>query len=227
MEENSIVVITGDFLDNKNRITPEEIVLAREFILDIAHRCNVFIIAGNHDKNLHFSEKEDNLTAIISNGNFPHKNVHYMKHTGTYQFGDITFAVASVFDYRLIPFEEVPENKYRIALFHGGVGKYTLYNGTHGKEHTVPVKAFDGYDYTLLGDIHKWQFVDCHKKMAYAGSMIQKNHGENWNDHGYLTWELETGVVTHHSIQNEYRFVTFSILDGVLMTPTDNLPKNR
>jgi DNA repair exonuclease SbcCD ATPase subunit len=223
----SAFVITGDYLDNKNRITPEEVVLAREFILELAHRAPTFIIAGNHDKNLHFSQKEDNITAVVSNGSFETKNVHYLKHTGIYRYNNITFGVSSVFDYRAVPITEVPENQYRIALFHGGVGKYVLYNGTSNtKEKTRPVSSFNGYDFTLLGDIHKWQFLDTSRRVAYAGSMLQKNHGEAWSDHGYLLWNLKTKQVVHTPIQNDYRFVTLNILDGKLMSSLDNLPRH-
>lgn len=222
-------VITGDFLDNKNRITPEEVVLAREFILQLAHRAPTFIIAGNHDKNLNFSQKEDNITAIVSNGSFPTKNLHYLKHTGVYKYENITFGVSSVFDYRDVPASEleVKDGEYKVALFHGGVGKYVLYNGTYGSQkNSKKVSEFDGYDYVLLGDIHKWQFLDTEHRVAYAGSMMQKNHGEDWRDHGFLHWNLKTKKVTHYSIENDYRFVTLTILDGKLMTPLEDLPSN-
>ena len=222
--KESAVIITGDLLDHKNRITPEEIVLAREFILDLAHRCPVFLIAGNHDKNLSFPLKEDNITAIISNGRFPHKRVHYLKHSVCYRYGNVTFGVSSVLDGKIV--KEVPENEYKVALYHGGVGKYTLYNNTTSKENTLSLSSFEKYDVVLLGDIHKWQFLDSQQRIAYAGSMLQKNHGETWSDHGYLFWELEKKTATHHHIENEYRFVTLNITDGKRMTPLEGLPKH-
>lgn len=223
---DAAIVITGDLLDHKNRITPEEVVLAREFILDLAHRCPVFIIAGNHDKNLSFPLKEDNISAIVSNGRFPHKRVHYLKKSGWYRFGNVTFGVSSVLDGRMVKIGDVPENEYRVALHHGGVGKYTLYNNGTSKESSIPLSTFDGFDVVLLGDIHKWQFLDAENRIAYAGSMLQKNHGETWSDHGYLFWELEKKTATHHPLENEYRFVTLTITDGVLMTPLDGLPRH-
>ena len=38
---------------------------------------------------------------------------------------------------------------------------------------------FDGYDYVMLGDIHKFQYMNEEKTIAYAGSLIQQSYGEN------------------------------------------------
>ena len=42
-----------------------------------------------------------------------------------------------------------------------------------------------GYDPVLLGDIHKRQFMNKAKTIAYCGSLVQQNHGEELG-HGYL-----------------------------------------
>ena len=42
---------------------------------------------------------------------------------------------------------------------------------------STSLSIFDDYDMTLLGDIHKSQFFT--SNVAYCGSLIQQNHGED------------------------------------------------
>lgn len=74
-------------------------------------------------------------------------------------------------------------------------------------------KSFDGYDYVLMGDIHKHQYLNKEKTIAYAGSLIQQNHGETLNNHGVLVWDLETGDSKLHDISNTYGYYTLKIKD--------------
>ena len=39
---------------------------------------------------------------------------------------------------------------------------------------------FDGFDMVLLGDIHKRQYLNDEKTIAYPGSLIQQNFGEDF-----------------------------------------------
>ena len=238
------IVITGDLLDNKNKITPEEIILARDFIYKLSKLHPVFIIAGNHDKNLNYYDKEDNISAIVSNSfqsnsfdsTISNKyilqndsQIYYLKKTGIYTYNNISFGVSSVFDYVEVPSSLIKNNEYKIALYHGGVGNYSMYNGKYAsdvvqQDKSRPLSCFDGYDYALLGDIHKSQFLKLN--IGYAGSMIQKNHGEDWYGHGYLVWNLKTKEVIHKTIKNDYRFVSICIIDGKLMTELNDIPYN-
>ena len=66
--DHSIVVITGNLLNTKNRITFFEIILAREFIYNLSQKCPVIIIPGSNDK-------DENIKAVISKGNIPLENI--------------------------------------------------------------------------------------------------------------------------------------------------------
>lgn len=217
-------VITGDYLDNKNRITSEEVVLAREFILELAYRAPTFVIAGNHDKNLNFAERVDNLSAVISNGNFETRNLWYLKQSGTYLFRNLSFGVSSVFDYADIRPNDNGNGRTQIALFHGGVvGSPEVRQPPNGGS-IKPLSAFDGFDLVMLGDIHKHHFLASH--IAYAGSMIQANHGEPWEGHGFILWDVVSRTGVHHHIPNDHRFVSLAITNNILTTETDSLPPN-
>ena len=77
-----------------------------------------------------------------------------------------------------------------IALFHGAVrGSLTDIDWQLGGE--VNLGFFKEYDFALLGDIHKRQFLDKNKTVAYCGSTIQQNYGET-PDKGFLLWDIRS-----------------------------------
>ena len=216
LTENTAVVITGNLLNTKNRITPQEIILAREFIFNISLKCPIVIIPGNHDKN-------ENINAIIFHLNLPMQNINYINEKGCYSLNNINFIyITEAFDNTF----NFPKNQYNIGLYHGVVGKCILYNGKYSNGKLMPISTFDSFDYTLLGGITNMQFIDTHRKIGYSGSMIQKDYNEDWNNHGYLLWDIKNNNVTHTHLYNNYRYVTFNILDGKLMTPLIDLPNN-
>ena len=51
------------------------------------------------------------------------------------------------------------------------------------------MRMFKDYDLALLGDIHKRQFLNKEETIAYCGSLIQQNHGEDIGK-GYLLWDV-------------------------------------
>ena len=82
---------------------------------------------------------------------------------------------------------------------------------------------FDGFDMALLGDIHKRQTIGG-DHIAYAGSMIQQNHGESLEKHGYLLWDVPTRTFEEFNIPNDYGFYTLDVDNGVVPDVTD-MPK--
>lgn len=55
-------------------------------------------------------------------------------------------------------------------------------------------------------------------------SLIQQNHGETINGHGYTIWDMKTCKFDHVEIPNEYAHHTIDIEDGKLKTDISNLP---
>lgn len=210
---NSIIIITGDLFDNKNVLTSEAICLAKYLIDNLANRMSVILIAGNHDIDLKYSsQKIDNIQAILSNN----KNIIYYKDTGIYKFKNITFGVTSVFDYALVKADDiVNDNQYKIALFHGIVkSKYVNFDN---KNYNFKISDFDNYDFVLLGDIHK--HIILKENMAYAGSLIQQNFGEDINNHGYILWDLENKKILFKEINNDYCYANIKITNTGTIIP--------
>ena len=90
----------------------------------------------------------------------------------------------------------------------------------------MSLKTFSNCDYSLLGGVTKTQFINKEKTIVYAGSMIQKNHKEDWVNHGFVLLDLKEKNIKHFHLNNDYRFVKIKILDEKLMTPINHFPKN-
>ena len=74
-------------------------------------------------------------------------------------------------------------------MYHGAVrGSLTDVDWQLAGESTLDV--FKRYDFSLLGDIHKRQFLNEEKTIAYSGSTIQQNFGED-SEKGFLVWDIK------------------------------------
>ena len=223
LPENSIIYVAGDIVHNKTDISPELISITSEFLRNLSDIRPTIIITGNHDTNLNNTSRLDALTPIVNNLN--HKNLYYLKDSGVYKFGDVHFTVFSIFDH---PSQFIKADTFeadtKIALFHGPVksSKTDIGYEVTGDEYTADL--FDGYDLSLLGDIHKRQYVDKDKKICYPGSLIQQNFGEAFKHHGYAIWDVKTRKPKYTDIPNNYGFYTIDIKDGVLPSIED-IPK--
>ena len=213
-----IVVITGDILHSKTELLPECIELTRSFLTNLSKIMPTIMIAGNHDLNINNSERLDGLTPI-KNGVDKDLPLYYFKKSGTYYFSNIIWSLASVQDYLIIEPSLIKSNdKTKICLFHGRVNGAILYNKTKltGETNkktnkTITPESFKGYDYVLMGDIHKQQYMNKNKTMAYSGSLIQQNHGETRRGHGVLVWDLENKTSKLVEIKNDFCFFTYKI----------------
>ena len=78
------------------------------------------------------------------------------------------------------------EGEINIATFHGGVNGSTT-DIDWNIDGDVDASFFDKFDFTFLGDIHKLQYLDKEKRIAYPGSTIQQNYGEDPGN-GFLFW---------------------------------------
>jgi DNA repair exonuclease SbcCD ATPase subunit len=113
------------------------------------------------------------------------------------------------------PKGDTVDGENKIVLFHGPVNKAQTDIGYTVSSNSFQVDMFDGFDMAMLGDIHKRQtFGEGYEHIAYAGSMIQQNHGELLENHGYLLWDIPTRTFTEHHIHNDYGFLTVDVVKG-------------
>jgi hypothetical protein len=215
--DDALVVICGDIVHEKDKITPELIILIQEFLTELSSITDVVLFSGNHDLIENNQERIPNLAALTPS--LP--NIHYLKHTGTYEFGNIRFYLKSLEDNKPQPLP-LTHTKINVAIYHGMLQEIGHSTGSYS------VKDFASYDLTLLGDVHERQFLT--DTVAYPGSLIQQNYGEDFNNHGFIKWsieETESGCnITHttHDIYNDYGYINIEVVDNKSVIP-ESLPK--
>jgi DNA repair exonuclease SbcCD ATPase subunit len=164
----------------------------------------------------------DVLTPIVEN--LENDRIHYLKDTGVYPFHNLTFVVYSILDNQENwPKGELVEGENTICLFHGPVNLAQTDIGYTVSSNSFTTDMFDGFDMVMLGDIHKRQTLGT-PTIAYAGSMIQQNHGESLDKHGYLLWDVESRTFEEFDLPNDYGFYTLDVNDGIVPDVTD-MPK--
>ena len=212
--EDSLIYIAGDIAHAKTEMSPELVHEISWFLTECAKLRETVLITGNHDCNLNNSHRLDVLTPIIENLQNP--RIHYLRDTGTYNIHNLTFVVFSILDNKENwPTADSIDGENKIALFHGPVNKAQTDIGYTVSSNSFQVDMFDGFDMAMLGDIHKRQtFGEGYEHIAYAGSMIQQNHGELLEKHGYLIWDIPTRTFTEHHIHNDYGFLTVDVVNG-------------
>ncbi len=223
--QREIIVITGDLLHSKNNLSPESILITQHFLINLAAICPTFLIAGNHDAMLTNQQREDSITAIVQNIRIP--NFFYLRNSGVYLAANVAIAVCSILDNQWIhahSFQPPARIQHKIALYHGGVGIVDTGVG-HRLRGEKLVSDFDGYDFTLLGDIHKYQWL-IPKRMAYASSLIAQNFSEFQDPHGVLVWNLETLDHIYHPIDNPCGFFVLNMTNNQLFVNGAQIAKD-
>ncbi len=219
---NIIIIITGDLLHSKNILSPESILITQQFLQRLAEITTTLLIAGNHDALLTNNQREDSITAITKNIEI--SNFHYLKYSGVYIYENLAIAVNSIIDNKWIFARDIQKRNtttHTVALYHGSVGLCETGVGFRMRGEKL-VDDFAGYDYALLGDIHKFQFLDPEgKRIAYASSLIAQNFSE-WNHpHGLLLWDLFGGNHEYHEILNTFGFFVFNLHNNQLFLEKD------
>ena len=225
--QNSIIYIAGDIAHAKTEMSPELVREISWFLNECSKLKETFLITGNHDCNLNNNYRLDVLTPIVDNLKNP--RIHYLRDTGVYQHHNLTFVVYSILDKKENwPKASEVEGETKICLFHGPVNQAQTDIGYTVSSNSFTVDMFDGFDMVLLGDIHKRQnFGFNYEHVAYAGSMVQQNHGESLDKHGYLIWDVKSRTYEEFDIPNDYGFYTLDVINGVVPQVTDMPAKPR
>jgi DNA repair exonuclease SbcCD ATPase subunit len=197
-----VIYLGGDIVHSKTQgITPEIIEVLTDWFNSLAEIAPVHVILGNHDGLILNEDRQDAITPIINAIN--NKKIHLYKKSGTYPTGinGFNWCVFSCFDEQNWSNVKPVEGEINIALYHGGVlGSTTDINWEINGE--VELSFFDPYDFALLGDIHKFQYLDVENRIAYPGSPIQQNFGEDVTK-GFLFWDIKS--------KNDYSSVFFEL----------------
>ena len=205
-----VIFIGGDIVHSKTQgISPELIDCLSWWFTQMADICPTHVILGNHDGLMLNKDRQDAITPIVNALNHP--RLHLYKKSGTYPTGvsGYNWCVYSCFDEGEWDNVKPTPGDINIAVFHGGVNGSTT-DIDWNIEGDVDVEFFKDYDFVMLGDIHKLQYLDTEKRIAYPGSTIQQNYGEDPGK-GYLFWEIESKdqfTSTFYEIPHSKPFVT-------------------
>jgi len=218
--EPDAIFIGGDIVHSKTQgISPELIDCLSWWFTQMADICPTHIILGNHDGLIMNKHRQDAISPIINA--LAHDNLFLYKDSGTYPTGipGYNWCVFSCFDEELWENVKPVPGEINIATFHGGVNGSTT-DINWDIEGEVDVEFFKGYDFVMLGDIHKLQYLDTEKRIAYPGSTIQQNYGEDPGK-GYLFWDIESKdkfTSTFYEIPHSKPFVTIDWTGAVKET---------
>jgi len=205
------IVIGGDIVHSKTQgISPELIDCLNWWFTEMSRIAPVHIILGNHDGLLLNSDRQDAISPILRALNLPH--VYLYRKSGVYQdpnFSNVNWCAFSPFDEsnydKVIP----KEGKTNIALYHGAVwGSHT--DMDFMLEGDTKMDLFRGFDFVMLGDIHKRQQLDKDGRIWYCGSTIQQNYGES-GEKGFLLWDIvdnNSFTVEFYPVAHHNPFVT-------------------
>ena len=221
-KENAVIYLAGDIAHAKTEMSPELVREITWFFNECANRFPTFVITGNHDCNLNNMDRLDVLTPICDNLNNP--NLYYLRDTGTTHINDeLTFTVYSILDKKANwPLGKDVEGKKKICFFHGPVDAARTDIGYVVSSNNFTPDMFDGFDMVLMGDIHKRQIVQYRDKandkpiVVYAGSVVQQNHGEYLENHGYLLWDVKNETFEEFNIHNDYGYLTIDVINGII-----------
>lgn len=200
----------------------------------------------NHNKLFYLKD-----TGLYGCGNILFNNMSVFDDPDKYvQIGKITKKIKNQYDTKIALYHGgvhgvftdigyVIENKIVDTLFFDGHDIIAL-GDIHkaqtfyiDKVHTIEeaeafAKTADSEDWEVVDDNTLVDKVRLRKKKSpifrYPGSLIQQNHGETLDNHGFSVWDIANRTFDHFEIQNDYGYFTIEIDDGKLITDISTMP---
>ncbi len=190
--EIDVVLISGDLFDSEYLKRSEIENVFREIN---KLKCQIFIIAGNHDiyksksywKTIHLNDNVHVFDSAITKVDLENFDVTIYGHSwAKYYYKEKIFDNVGKLD----------PNRKNILIAHGDI--YAKASEYLPIDKNKLVKA--GFDYVALGHIHKYDFVT--KNIAYAGSLEPLDFGEI-GKHGFILGEITEN-------KQKFKFIPFS-----------------
>lgn len=220
VEKPDVIYIGGDIVHSKTQgITPEVIDILSWWFTELTKIAPVDVILGNHDGLILNKDRQDAITPIISALNNP--RLRLFKQSGVFDapIDGFKWCVFSPFDVAGWPDVVPAKGNINIAFYHGAVKGAKSDSGME-LEGEVTIDLFEKFDFALLGDIHQQQFLNDAGTIAYCGSTIQQNYGEEV-DKGFLFWDIKTKnnfTTKFISVKNDMPFHTIDWKGDVTQT---------
>jgi len=217
-----VIYIGGDIVHSKTQgITPELIEILTWWFNGLADIAPVDVILGNHDGLLLNKDRQDAITPVISALNNP--RIRLFKNSGVYDapIEGFKWCVFSPFDEEGWKDVKPASDAINIAFYHGAV-RGSKSDSDYDIQGEVTLEMFERFDFSLLGDIHRRQFINDAETVAYCGSTIQQNYGEDV-DKGFLFWDIKSKnkfTTKFVPVKNDYPFLNIDWAGDVASTIT-------
>ncbi len=223
----TILVIAGDIFEHKTLMTQHDSQCFHKIIkMLILANITTIIMPGNHD--FERTNGLDLITPLVMNedGTPIFDNIYCYAKSGVYKHMDVEFHILSPVDEVIPPIEN--NNTKKIAIVHETIRGGIQYGDVIAKEDRFKHNSFDKYHIVLLGDLHKYQVIGKGKKMAYSGSFVQKDRGEDLI-HGYIKWDVQTVSHTFVPIPLNRGHIKIEAFEDKIISPPvpkDIFPKD-
>jgi len=212
-KKEKLVVICGDLFHDKTKPYQEANILARDFMKGIGDICETIIIQGNHDINIDNENRKDSIKSTLRKLETKYR-IHYLTENKIYKIKGINFGLTKMTNELPTKIEKKNLFELYIGLYHGTLYKSITDDGYEfNNQSKIKGSDFKNYDIVMLGDIHKYQYLNKEKTIAYSGSLVQQNFGETINNHGMLLWDLKTKRSKLIEVSNDYIYKNHLITD--------------
>lgn len=204
-EKPDLIFLGGDIYHSKLTVTNEYFDICSKMFRDMSELATVIVILGNHDLALNNPARQDAVSPVLSALGKTKHPIHFSKKSTDRVAIDkngkiFYFHCLSILDekskwpnqdsiFKGIQDKEWDEEAVHIATYHGSINGCIVDNGWTSRGNTDSLDIFSGFDFAMLGDIHKFQMMT--DRIAYPGSLRQGNFGED-TEKGYLLWNIES-----------------------------------
>ena len=237
IEKPDRIVIVGDLVHDYLDLQGEQLILAHNLLHELSEIAPVRITRGNHDMRKKNIKRVDSVKAIVKT--LKNSNIVYYDKTDVFYDENVAWFVWHHGDKKNNPWKtkegkvyeklRINDDYIAIDLFHDPVNGSVSASGFELKSKSYyKISDFKG-DYGMFADIHKMQYLNKDKTIAYCGSLIAQDFGEGDDAfHGYLLWDINTGTCKEIPIENEFSyknipistFIDFDDLDFEIENPT-------
>jgi len=214
------IIIVGDLVHDYLDLQGEQLIMAHNFLKELATIAPVRTTRGNHDCRKKNLKRVDSIKAIVETlGDI---DVEYYDKTGFYVDENVTWAVWHHGEKNNNPWKtkegkkllayQGQDARVNIDLFHDPItGCMSTTDFEMKSKSYYKISDFKG-TYSFFGDIHRMQYLDKDNKKAYCGSLISQDVSEGDDAfHGYLLWDIIKQTTAEIEIPNNYSFKNIKI----------------
>ena len=210
----------GDTFHQKLTLSPESIILARKFFLELGKICPVYSIIGNHDCNVNNLDRLDAVSSVLQD--IPNNFV--IKYSGIYKIdNELNIGLCSILDDQSKwPMTGLDTSKINIGLYHGALVGAVNDQNFKLESSTLSPSLFKEYDFVFAGDIHSYfpYGKDVKNPRLWSiGNLIQQNFGEA-EKKGFLYLEIEDKdnfKLNFEQVKNDYNYITIHLNEEQLV----------